>query len=589
MNEIVIGTRGSRLALTQADLVTAALRAAHPNLPVRIEVISTIGDRMLDVALAKIGDKGLFVKEIEAALLSKQIDLAVHSAKDLPSLLPDGLHIAAVLPRGDPRDALVLHDTNTTPDADASTSVFDHWLPPGACVGTSSLRRASQLRALRPDLNLQDVRGNVDTRLRKLAEGQYDALVLAAAGLERLGLIARVPDGEATPVRDHALAAVPLAAALMLPAVGQGVLAIEARSHDTRVNDLLRPINHAETHAVLLAERAFLRCLEGGCQTPIAAHAVVAGQSLSLIGSIGTVDGVRRVRGAQTGRIADAEHIGTALAEVLLADGGEAIVAAMRGQETPRPLEGVRVVVTRAEGRNEALVAKLRAAGAVPIVYPVIAHVPPEDGAAFDAAMRASVRGDYDWVILTSATTVNSIAAWLGQHEQDEWPKARMAAIGPATAQACQAQLGQRAMLVPEYFDGAGLATALGDLTGQRVLLLNADIASPALHAALRAAGTQVDRTVAYRIVPAPENGVDMPHLLLTRSVDAITFTSGSTVRNFLQRIGEDVIPLLNTVKLVCLGATAAEALAEAGLRADAVAGVATEDGLIEAIVATRS
>lgn len=583
MNDIVIGTRGSALALTQTNLVADALRAAHSRLRVRIEVIATKGDQVLNVALAKIGDEGLFVRELEMALLDKRIDLAVHSAKDLPSVLPDGLHVAAVMPRGDPRDALVIPQFHTRPTA--HESVLDRWLRPGARVGTSSPRRASQLRALRPDLAIQDVRGNVDTRLRKLAEGQYDALVLAAAGLERLGLTSRAPESEATPVRDQALVAVPLPPSLMLPAVGQGVLAIEARRDDAHVNDLLVAISHAETCAVLLAERAFLRRLEGGCQTPIAAHATWAGGLISLTGFIGAADGSRRVHGKLTGPVAETEHLGCALAEELLANGGEAIIASERSAAMPRPLEGVRVVITRGEGRNAGLADKLRAAGAVPIVYPVIAHVPPEDASPFDAALRAVMAGQYDWVVVTSATAVMAIKAWLDANGPARWPAVRVAAVGPATAEACASQLNQAVSRVPERFDGRSLAATLGDVRGQRVLLPNADIANVTLPDALRTNGAQVDRVVAYRTVPAPDNGVDISALLRAGGVDAITFTSGSTVRYFLQRVGQDAATLLHDhVKLVCLGASAVEALAEAGLRADSVARVATEDALIEAL-----
>jgi hydroxymethylbilane synthase len=315
---LVIGTRGSKLALTQSEQIAALLRAAHPGLSVELQIISTKGDRILDVALSAVGDKGLFVKEIEAALLAHEVDLAVHSCKDMPSMLPDGLTLAAFPKRVDPRDALVLPLTHAAPSLDATDNPLD-LLPQGATVGTSSLRRACQLQALRPDLQLRDVRGNVDTRLRKLDEGQYDAIILATAGLSRLGLDQRI--------------SCPLPPEVMLPAVAQGTLAIEARSDDPVTLDLLGVLDDPATRVAALTERAFLRRLEGGCQVPIAAHAALdAAPSgmLHLSGLVGALDGSVMVRGEKTGATGDPEGIGLALAEELLARGAGDLLAAIR-------------------------------------------------------------------------------------------------------------------------------------------------------------------------------------------------------------------------------------------------------------------
>ncbi len=315
---LVIGTRGSKLALTQSEQIAALLRAAHPGLTVELQIISTKGDRILDVALSAVGDKGLFVKEIETALLAHEVDLAVHSCKDMPSLLPDGLTLAAFPKRVDPRDALVLPLTHAAPSSDATGNPLDR-LPQGATVGTSSLRRACQLQALRPDLQLRDVRGNVDTRLRKLDEGQYDAIILATAGLSRLGLSQRI--------------SCPLPPEVMLPAVAQGTLAIEARSEDPVTLDLLGVLDDPATRVAALTERAFLRRLEGGCQVPIAAHAALdAAQSgmLRLSGLVGALDGSVMVRGEKMGDSSDPEGLGLALAEELLAQGAADLLAAIR-------------------------------------------------------------------------------------------------------------------------------------------------------------------------------------------------------------------------------------------------------------------
>lgn len=330
---LVIGTRGSKLALTQSEMVAAELRAMYPGLEVELQLITTKGDQVLDVALSAVGDKGLFVKELEVALLEGQVDLCVHSGKDMPSVLPDGLTLTAFPQRATPFDVLVLPghsiDSNDSPVAIIDNHTL---LPAGARVGTSSLRRACQLRAARPDVQLLDVRGNVDTRLRKLADGQYDAIVLAAAGLERLGLLQTAVGDQGMPMELNAahftVFAIP--AGRMLPAVAQGALAIEARNDDTATLQLLAALDHAPTRAAVLAERAFLRRLEGGCQVPIAAHARVEGTSVQLSGMVGNLDGSQTLYGQLTGHADDPEPIGTLLAGQLIERGAEQILAALR-------------------------------------------------------------------------------------------------------------------------------------------------------------------------------------------------------------------------------------------------------------------
>lgn len=293
---LTIGTRGSKLALAQTELVRQALAAAHPGLEIVLERITTRGDIVLDRPLSAVGGKGLFVDEIEQALRQGRIDLAVHSAKDLPSTLPPDMALAAFLRRADPRDALVSRDGRRMAE-----------LPAGARVGTSSVRRACQLRHLRPDLSVQHLRGNVDTRLRKLSEGQYDAIILAAAGLERLDAL-----GYATEI---------LEPEIMLPAVGQGALAVEVRAGDEHTAALLQPLDDWETRVCVTAERAFLAHLAGGCQVPAGALARLAGDRLLLAGMIGTPDG-RIVRGEMAGLASHPEEVGAHLAEELLAQGG---------------------------------------------------------------------------------------------------------------------------------------------------------------------------------------------------------------------------------------------------------------------------
>ena len=301
MPDLKIATRKSPLALWQAEHVAGALRARNPGLGVELVAMRTSGDRMLDAPLAKVGGKGLFVKELERALLDGRADVAVHSMKDVPVELPPGLHLPVVMARADPRDALVSMRFGAL-DA----------LPPGATVGTSSLRRKCQLAALRPDLRLEDLRGGVDTRLRRLDRGDFDAIVLAVSGLERGGHGARVTEA--------------LDVGTMLPAAGQGALGIECRRGDARVEALIAPLGCPRSSARVLAERAFNRRLEGGCQVPIAAYATLEGRELSLRGLVASLDGARVLRAQVRGRTEDAEPLGAEAAAAVLDQGAGEIL-----------------------------------------------------------------------------------------------------------------------------------------------------------------------------------------------------------------------------------------------------------------------
>ena len=305
---LTVGTRGSRLALRQTELVVDALRVHHPELQFEVREVRTEGDRRSQASLSQIGGQGVFVKELEAALLRGEVDLAVHSLKDMPPGLVSGLTVAAITQRADPRDALVSRDGATIAT-----------LPDGARVGTGSARRAVQLRALRADLAPVDIRGNVETRIRKVDKGELDAVLLAAAGLGRLGLLDR--------------AAELLEPARMLPAVGQGALAIEVRAGEARADDaelieLLSAIDHRESRLACESERAFLARLGGGCRLPFGALAEVEGGTLRARGFISDAEGTRAFRAEVSGPVDEAESIGVQLAERLLAQGAAAFVEA---------------------------------------------------------------------------------------------------------------------------------------------------------------------------------------------------------------------------------------------------------------------
>jgi hydroxymethylbilane synthase len=299
---IKIGTRGSLLATTQSTWVKRQIEKQHPGITVEMVIIVTKGDKILDVPLAKVGGKGLFVKELEEALLNKEVDLAVHSMKDVPAELPAALHLGIIPKREDARDAFIANDFKSVAE-----------LPQAGKVGTSSLRRRAQLAVMRPDLVIEDLRGNLDTRLRKLDEKQYDAIILAAAGLNRLGMSQR--------------AAGYFSATEMLPAVGQGALGIELRRDDRELLEGLMFLNHEETAVAVAAERGFLFRLEGGCQVPIGGYCQVDGDQLHLTGLIASVDGEKVIKSSAFGPRADAEKLGKELADKLLAAGGREILS----------------------------------------------------------------------------------------------------------------------------------------------------------------------------------------------------------------------------------------------------------------------
>lgn len=314
---IVIATRGSELALWQSSFVRTSLQKHFPKLIIDFKIIKTLGDRVLDTSLAAIGDKGLFTKEIEQAILDGEADLAVHSLKDVPTILPDGLTIAAVTERADCRDVFVPHP------ASRFQSLGE--LPQGSTIATGSLRRTCQLLHFRPDLRVADIRGNLPTRLRKLDESDWRGMILARAGLERLGLQERIVET--------------LAYETMLPAVGQGAMAIETKSSDQELKEIVSLLHHEETFIAVRGERALLRHLEGGCQVPIGTYGRLEGGMFVLDAMIGSLDGTRVVRGSLRGEPDRSEDIGRELAVILLEQGGRGILDEIRRNPVSRSRE----------------------------------------------------------------------------------------------------------------------------------------------------------------------------------------------------------------------------------------------------------
>lgn len=301
---IRIGSRKSQLALVQTYWVQEKLQQAFPDRTFEVHTMSTQGDKILDVALAKIGDKGLFTKELEVGMLQGDIDFAVHSLKDLPTRLPEGLMLGCVTEREDPADALVIHARN----ADKTIET----LPEGAVIGTSSLRRLAQLRHHYPHLTFKDIRGNLNTRLQKLDSGDYDGIILAVAGLQRLGMGDRI----------HQI----LAPEVSLHAVGQGALGIECRGADSEILTLLKALEHTPTAQRCHAERSFLRELEGGCQVPIGVNTTIDGDTLTMTGLVSSIDGQRLVKDTVSGPATGAEQLGLELAQLLRQQGAQVIL-----------------------------------------------------------------------------------------------------------------------------------------------------------------------------------------------------------------------------------------------------------------------
>ncbi len=558
-----IGTRKSALALWQAEHIRHRLLAAWPHLTVELVPFTTRGDRELGKPLPEIGGKGLFTAELEAALRSGAIDIAVHSLKDLPTDLPPDLVVGAVTRREDPRDVLISRH-GLSLDA----------LPPNPTVGTSSNRRAAQVRLARPDARIIPLRGNVDTRVRKALDptGPYDAVVLARAGVVRLGL------------ERHVTQVLPFD--VMLPAPGQGALGVQCRAHDERVLALLAPLDDADTRAAVIAERAFLQGLGGGCAMPVAALGEVRDGRLYLRGLFVTDDGVPiRVEGDAAPE--EAEALGYALAEEVRSRATRsrgAVGQARAGANSEQPADAkastsdgkpITVLITRAPEQAAPLAERLRSLGFTPILYPTIRIAPPEQWGELDAALRRLADGAYDWLVLTSVNGVRYVWERLAALELTLPDTVKIAVIGPATAAALR-ERGRAPALIPDEFVAESLADALGEVHGLRFLLARADRARPTLRERLQAQGAQVDEVVAYRTVVAPP--ADPPP-----DVDIITFTSPSTVHGFVAALRG--ASLAAHTRVVCIGPITARAAREAGLRVDAVAEEYTIEGVIAAVV----
>lgn len=543
--ELLIGSRGSALALAQTEIAASALRRADPSITIRVEQISTTGDVRSDVPLSKMG-RGVFVTEIEKSLRAGNIDIAVHSAKDLPSTLDPEFVIGAFLPREDARDVLV------APGYTLAT------LPAESRIGTSSPRRACLLRSLRPDLRIDNIRGNVDTRLRKRAEGQFDALVLAGAGLVRLGL-----DSEVTEWLD---------ADRMIPCVGQGALAIEARVDDEEILALLRAIDHLETRTAVSAERAFLAELGAGCQSAAAAHARLDHGQLRITAIIGSVNG-EHVRGDATGKSSDAVALGSRIARRLLAEGGARFL-----EEANNALQRKRIAITRPVEQSGELARLLRENGAEPILCPTIAIQPVGEIGKPDLSALAAAT----WAVFTSINSVNSVADLLAANRVDLPASLRLAVVGQATARALAARI-RAADFVSARANAESLAATLPIEDNAKVIFFRGDLASDDIANGLRSRGAEVSEITVYRTVPG-DGVTTLGAALRKNELDAVVFASPSSIQ-----LSGDSIKLLRLRAserplIICIGETTAGAARDLGIVPDSVAQMQSAEAVVECL-----
>jgi hydroxymethylbilane synthase len=617
MPNLIIGSRGSKLALWQTNWVKSQIEKFHPGLVVEIEIIKTTGDKLTEASLAQIGGKGVFTKEIEEALLRRRIDLAVHSLKDLPTTLPDGLHIAAITEREDVRDALIVREGLR----ETVKSVRD--LPEGARVGTSSLRRASQLRHQRPDLRIVELRGNVETRLGKLEEGDYDAIILASAGLNRLGFSNRIT--------------APLALSEMLTAVGQGALGIETRADDQRANLLLEVLNHAPTRYATEAERAVLRNLGGGCAVPIAAFGHIKknrkGQKLILNALVADAEGQRVIRQQISGTPERAEELGAELAESLIAAGARELLPRVGSQsqwvnqtisgaaetsnakppesgttnaEPPEggtsntipntarpPLAGRRIIVTRAIKQSGEMTRALEQLGAEVISCPTIEIREPTNWAQLDRALIHL--SWYDWLVFTSANGVEYFLRRLDElgHGRAELTPHKVCAVGRKTAEKLKGE-NITVDLTPERFTAEAVVEEFikrfglrQRLRGSRMLLPASRTTRDVIRPALEKIGVYVEVVEAYQTVLPATPGQEVMKIFSAANADYIIFTSPSTVANLAAILETDhLAPQLANTRVACIGPVTAETAQLHGLTVHIQPEEHTGQAIVKAIVA---
>jgi hydroxymethylbilane synthase len=562
-----IGTRRSPLAMWQAEHVRDRLQEAHAGLEVELVPTETRGDKILDVALSKVGGKGLFVKELEVALLEERVDLCVHSTKDMPADLPEGLGLVAFPPRADPRDAFVM-------GGQGGVLALDE----GARVGTSSLRRQAQLLALRPDLEIVSVRGNIQTRMKKVAELELECVVLACAGIDRMAAEENI--GHRFEPEE------------MLPAAAQGILGIEARTGDERVLELLKVLDDEDAQRSARCERAFLKTLGGGCQVPIAAYSTRSGDTMTLRGLVASPDGRVMVRGTRAGPADRPEALGRALGEEVLATGGRRVLVEVgigeAVSEGGSALSGATVVVARDDAPDDNISLALSAQGADVVPLRLMRLDEPADGSGLEAAVRDLAQ--FDVLCFTSRAAVERFFDRLkaaGRDLRGLRADALVAAVGPRTREA----LAHEGAHVDVVGDGGGaeLAAAIEaalPLDGKKLLLPRAEGGREELREVAERRGAEVVVVDAYRSA-ATADAVEAVTGALGRGGDAkrrvMFLTSPRRVEVLAGALGDDRAAL-DGWALLAIGETTRAALDEHGLAGASIAPSPTPAGVTAAV-----
>ncbi len=551
-----IGTRGSALALAQACLVAGML--AERQIPSELVVVRTQGDADQTTSLAVLGGQGVFTSALQEALLRHEIDIAVHSAKDLPTVEHPDLELVAFLSRQDPRDVLI-----------SKTGADFGSLPVGARIGTSSRRRIAQVMAVRPDLAIVDLRGNIDTRIRRATEGDLDAVVLAAAGLHRLGWHDRITEY--------------LALGQFVPAPGQAALALETRRDDPGMARHAADLDEPDVARCVRAERAFLRAIGAGCTTPVGAHVTVEGDEIRLRAMVASPNLLDARWGLYDMAAEGSEDgAGRVAREMLGLVRGD---RRSRGRPTLGGPTRPSVLVTRPGGAGIALGSALESVGASAVVEPMLL-IEPSRGPVAEAMIGHVQAGEIDWVVLTSANGIDGILANTasGTGLRDVLAPVRVAVVGEATAARLRS-LGVEPSLVARRADAASLAAELTDmgLIGQTIWLPQGNLAGDDLASSLRSAGATVIATEVYRVDQPAGLSPGVRAALLQGDIDVAVFASPSAVRHLVGLLGPDWATL-GDVRLVAIGPTTAAELRRLDLDVAAVAERPSDERLIEAV-----
>ena len=560
---VKIGTRGSKLALYQAFLVQEELQKNFPETTFILEIIKTKGDQILDVALSKIGDKGLFTKEMETALFNREIDMAVHSLKDLPTKFPEGAKLGAVLKRGDIRDALISLDGRKIKD-----------LTSNDVIATSSLRRKAQLLRINPDFKIIEIRGNVNTRIRQMQEGYCDVMVMAGAGLQRLEMgeyISELFDPE-----------------LMVPACSQGAIAVEIRENDPPTEALLAKINHNESFLATEAERAFLGTLEGGCQIPVGSYTRIDGDQFQITGFISSIDGTRFIKDKVEGDLSQAVYLASKLAKSLYNRGGDEILKEIRNENLVNPqseltLKGKVIISARAIESGDTLPEILRSCGAKLIPLPMIEIIP----SPLDAQMAEKLRRleEYDWIFFTSKNgVINFFKQLIDATGSTELPKEiKLAVIGYKTG------------LELEYYGYAPTFVSDANTAEEFLNRFNAKFQSQNLNILLSlgnladntllnnlSVNNSVHRINVYQTVKPDQADTEILELLKNDRYDLIIFTSPSTFHNFCSFYNT---ALVGKLKMASIGSVTTTAIQKAGYEPLFTARKSNAEGIRDAIM----